>query len=81
MIGVAISHFRILEKPPTTSRQVGDGGMSQNGPRTLFVPLPEIPLRSGNPKSGMSGCRFEDPPSFALFASAGFWADWRRCAS
>ena len=64
MIGQTISHFHILEKPPTTSGQVGEGGMSparttvrsggQNGPRTLFV----------------SGCRFEDPPSF-----------WRRCAS
>jgi len=54
MIGQTFSHFHILEKPPTTSGQVGEGGMSQNGPRTLFV----------------SGCRFEDPPSF-----------WRRCAS
>jgi hypothetical protein len=25
-----------------------------------------------------SGCDFEDLPSFALFASAGFLADWRR---
>ena len=44
MIGQTISHFHILEKPPTTSGQVGEGGMSQNGPRTLFVPL-FVPFR------------------------------------
>jgi hypothetical protein len=27
MIGQTISHFRILEKPPTTSGQVGGSGM------------------------------------------------------
>jgi hypothetical protein len=48
MIGRTISHYKILEKPPTSSGQVGEGGMSQNGPRTISV----------------SGCRFEDPPSF-----------------
>jgi hypothetical protein len=85
-MGQTISHFRILEKPPTTSGQVGEGGMSQNGPRTLsvpllgfrslsgiLVPLYGIPPSSSNyrgGRSGMSGCRFEDPPSF-----------WRRCAS
>ena len=85
MIGTTISHYKILEKPPTSSGQVGEGGMSENGPRTLYV----------------SGCRFQDPrltlqirkggqapsfalfasgqaPSFALFASAGFLAEWRR---
>jgi len=38
MIGKQISHYEILDK-------IGESGMSQNGPRTLFV----------------SGCRFEDP--------------------
>jgi len=47
MIGATITHVGILEK-------LGEGGMSQNGPRTPFV----------------SGCRFEDPPSF-----------WRRLES
>jgi hypothetical protein len=46
MIGQTISHHKILEKPPTSSGQVGEGGMSQNHPRALFA----------------SGCDFEDPP-------------------
>jgi hypothetical protein len=40
----------------------GEGDMSKNHPRALFA----------------SGSDFEDPPSFALFASAGSLADWRR---
>lgn len=71
MIGQTVSDYKILEKLLTTflnsrtpSGQVGEGGMSsarttdacadlvrsggQNCPRTLFV----------------SGCNFEDPPSF-----------------
>ena len=55
MNGQTISHYRILENPPTTSRkngtppgQVGEGGMSQNFLRTL-------PMSSRN---------FEDPPLF-----------------
>ncbi len=38
MIGTTIANYEILDK-------LGEGGMSQNGPRTLFV----------------SGCRCEDP--------------------
>jgi len=74
MISQTISHYKILEKPPTSSGQVGEGGMSENHPRTFSV----------------SGCDFQDPrltlqirkggqaPSFALFASAVFLTDWRR---
>jgi len=32
MIGQTISHFRILEKPPATSGQVGEGGMFHISP-------------------------------------------------
>jgi hypothetical protein len=90
MIGQTISHFHLLEKFPTTSGQVGEGGMSQNGPRTLFVPLLGFRSLSGILGSGMSGCRFEDPRLPLLvhnggqapsFLTAIFVAVWRRCAS
>ena len=45
MIGQTISHYKITEKPPSSTGQVGGGGLSQNGPRTFYV----------------SGSRFEDP--------------------
>ena len=35
MIGKKISHYKILEKLPITSGQVGEGGMSQNHPRAI----------------------------------------------
>jgi hypothetical protein len=45
MIGQSISHYRILEKSPTSSGQVGEGGLSQISPRTFCV----------------TGRKFEDP--------------------
>jgi hypothetical protein len=90
MIGQTISHYKILEKPPTSSGQVGEGGMSPA--RTTEKEL--CIVRSGgenHPRTfSVSGCDFQDPrltlqirkggqaPSFALFASAVFVADWRR---
>jgi len=48
MIGQTISHYKTLEKPrQKDGGQVGEGGMSENHPRTFSV----------------SGCDFQDPPS------------------
>ena len=48
MIGQTVSHYKILENPPTLSGQVGGGGMSHNHPRALCA----------------SGCDCEDPALF-----------------
>ena len=59
MIGQTISHFHILEKPPTTSGQVGEGGMSPA--RTT--------VRSGKTAHARFLSRFLDSAHLA-----GFWS-------
>ena len=68
MIGTTISHYKIVEKPPSSTGQVGGGGMSQNGPRLpacrRALP-PSLTLRRTGRQAGtlyVSGCRFKDLP-------------------
>jgi len=48
MTGELIHHYKIIEK-------LGEGGMSHNGPRMLFV----------------SGCHFADPAEASIDCEAG----------
>jgi hypothetical protein len=70
MISQTISHYKILEKlgegemsPARTTEantiSVRSGG--QNHPRTFLVPLSGFRSQSGIPRSGTTGCDFQDP--------------------